>query len=126
MAVVPRRRACECCRNHSITQTNDHRASSLGHDENRRLKKTESLKENDAITKQSCPLAGSAAKVTSTLASRPVATDSHSSGVVAKPPTERPMPAYPPYNYADHIPKPKVIYIRNEEDANEMVASLNG
>ena len=90
------------------------------------MKKTESLKENDAITKQSRPLVGSAAQVTSTLASCPVATDSHSSGVTAKPPTKRPMPAYPPYNYADHIPKPKVIYIRNEEDANEMVASLNG
>lgn len=126
MAVVPRRRACEYCRNRRLTRTNDHSASSLGRDENRRLKKTESLKENGAITKQNRPLVNTAAQATSTLASRPVATDSHSSGVVAKPPTTRPMPAYPPYNYADHIPKPKVIYIRNEEDANEMVASLNG
>jgi hypothetical protein len=32
----------------------------------------------------------------------------------------------PTYNYADTIPMPKVLYIRNEEQANEMVASLNG
>jgi hypothetical protein len=125
MAVVPRRRACECCRNHSITRTNDHSASSLGRDENHRLKKTESLKENDGITERSRPLVSRAAQVTSTLA-RSVASDSHSSGAVAKPPINRPMPAYPLYNYADNIPKPKVIYIKNEEDANEMVTSLNG
>ncbi|KAH9043609.1 ribonuclease H-like domain-containing protein [Lactarius hengduanensis] len=35
-------------------------------------------------------------------------------------------PQYPPYNYADYIPKPKVIYIKNEEKADDMVASLNG
>ena len=127
MAVVPRRRACEYCRNHSITRTNDHSTSSLGRGENRRLKKTESLKENDGITERNCPLVSRAAQVTSALTSRLVATDSHSSGVAAsKPPINRPMPVYPPYNYADNIPKPKVIYIRNEEVADEMVASLNG
>jgi hypothetical protein len=31
-----------------------------------------------------------------------------------------------PYNYADNIPKPKVIYIKREEHANEMIDSLNG
>jgi hypothetical protein len=127
MAVVPRKRACECCRNHSITRTNDHSStSSLGHGENRRLKKTESLREDDGITERNCPLVSRAAQVTSALASRLVATDSHSSGVAAKPPINRPMPMYPPYNYADNIPKPKVIYIKNEEVADEMVASLNG
>lgn len=35
-------------------------------------------------------------------------------------------PRYPPYNYTDHIPRPTVIYIKREEDADEMVASLNG
>jgi len=45
---------------------------------------------------------------------------------VTEPRKELPGPAYPFYNYADNIPKPKVIYIRNEEVANEMVASLNG
>jgi hypothetical protein len=35
-------------------------------------------------------------------------------------------PAYPLYNYADNIPRPNVIYIKEEEQANEMVASLNG
>ena len=90
------------------------------------MKKTESLKENDGITERNRPLVSRAVQVTSTLASRPVATDSHSSGVAAKLPINRPMPTYPPYNYADNIPKPKVVYIKNEEVANEMVASLNG
>ncbi|KAH9167052.1 ribonuclease H-like protein [Lactarius sanguifluus] len=35
-------------------------------------------------------------------------------------------PQYPPYNYADYIPRPKVIYIKCEEKADDMVASLNG
>ncbi|KAH9000542.1 ribonuclease H-like domain-containing protein [Lactarius hatsudake] len=35
-------------------------------------------------------------------------------------------PQYPPYNYADYIPRPKVIYIKREEQADDMVASLNG
>ncbi|KAN0139218.1 hypothetical protein V8E53_002719 [Lactarius tabidus] len=34
-------------------------------------------------------------------------------------------PSYPLYNYADHTPKPKVTYIK-EEDANDMAAKLNG
>ena len=60
------------------------------------------------------------------LASHPAATDSRSSGIVTKPPTKLPEPAYSPYNYPDTIPKPKVIYIRNEENANEIVGRLNG
>jgi hypothetical protein len=35
-------------------------------------------------------------------------------------------PPHPPYNYADHAPKPKVTYIKREEEANDMVAKLNG
>lgn len=35
-------------------------------------------------------------------------------------------PPYPPYNYADHIPKPKVTYIKREEDVDERVDKLNG
>jgi hypothetical protein len=35
-------------------------------------------------------------------------------------------PSYPLYNYADHTPKPKVTYIKKEEDANDMAAKLNG
>ncbi|KAH9077699.1 ribonuclease H-like protein [Lactarius deliciosus] len=35
-------------------------------------------------------------------------------------------PQYPPYNYADYIPRPKVIYIKREDQADDMVASLNG
>jgi hypothetical protein len=90
------------------------------------LQKTESLKENDRTAKRNGPLVGRAARATSTLPSRPAATESRRSGVVTKPPTNRPELAYPSYNYADTIPKPKVIYIRNEENANEMVGSLNG
>lgn len=35
-------------------------------------------------------------------------------------------PPYPPYNYTDHIPKPKVTYIKREEDVSEMVDKLSG
>ena len=89
--------------------------------ENRRLKKTESLKENEDTTTQGWSLAGT--KFPSTLASRPVFTNYQSSGVVSKPPLELQQPLY---SYADHIPKPKVIYITDADRANEMVPSLNG
>ena len=94
--------------------------------ENRRLKKTESLKENEDTTKQDWSLTSRSPKYPSTLPSRPASTNYQSSGVVTKPPLEQQEPAYPPYDYADHIPKPKVIYIRDEGRANEMVQSLNG
>jgi hypothetical protein len=93
--------------------------------ENRRLKKTESLKENEDTTKQGRSLTSRDTKYPSTLASRPMSTNYRSSSVVTKPPLEQ-GPAYPPYDYADHIPKPKVIYIRDEGRANEVVHSLNG
>jgi len=40
--------------------------------------------------------------------------------------SENQYPPPPPYKYADNIPKPKVIYIKREEHANEMIDSLNG
>jgi hypothetical protein len=103
----------------------DRRATSTARVENRRLKKTESLKQNEDTTKQGRSLTRSTT-YPSTLASRPASTNYQSSGVVTKPPLEQQEPAYPPYNYVDHIPKPKVIYIRDEGRANEMVHSLNG
>ena len=111
---------------HDVSRADDHSASSLGRGENPRMKKTDSLKENDETMKRSRPLVSRATKISSTLASRSASTNFPSSGKVDKRLTKRPEPAYPPYNYADNIPIPKVIYIRNEEQANEMVASLNG
>ena len=108
-----------------MTLADDRRATSTARVENRRLKKTESLKENEDTMKQGQSLARST-KYPSTLASRPASTDYQSSGVVTKPRLEQQELAYPPYNYADHIPKPKVIYIRDNGRANEMVQSLNG
>ena len=104
----------------------DRRATPTARVENRRLKKTESLKENEDTTKQGSSLTSGSTKYPSTLASRPASTNYHSPGVVTKPPPKQQEPAYPPYDYADHIPKPKVIYIRDEGRANEMVHSLNG
>ena len=109
-----------------VMPANDPRATSTARVENRRLKKTESLKENEVTTKQGRSPTSSSTKYSSTLASRPASTNFQSSGVVTKPPLEQQEPAYPPYEYADHIPKPKVIYIRDEGHANEMVHSLNG
>jgi hypothetical protein len=109
-----------------VTPADDRRATSTARVENRRLKKTESLKKNEDTTKQGRSLTSRGTKYPSTLASRPVSTNYQSSGVVNKPPLERQEPAYPLYHYADHIPKPKVIYIRDEGRANEMVHSLNG
>lgn len=104
----------------------DSRATSTARVENRRLKKTESLKENEDITKQGQSLASMSTKYPSALASRSASTNNQRSGVVTRPPLEQQEPAYPQYNYADHIPKPKVIYIRDEDRANEMVQALNG
>ena len=109
-----------------VTPADDRRATSMTRVENRRLKKTESLKENEDTTKQDWSLTIRSPKYPSTLPSRPASTNYQSSGVVTKPPLEQQEPAYPPYDYADHIPKPKVIYIRDEGRANEMVQSLNG
>ena len=109
-----------------MTPADDRRTTSTARVENRRLKKTESLKENEGTTKQGRSLTSRGAKYPSTLASRPASTDYQSSGVVTKPPLAQQEPTYPLYSYADHIPKPKVIYIRDEGRANEMVHSLNG
>jgi hypothetical protein len=102
-------------------------ASSSGRVENRRLKKTDSLKEDDDGTMvQGQSFTGESRGIRSTSAPQLASTNSQSSGNVTQPRKDLPMPAYPSYHYADNIPKPKVIYIRNEEVANEMVASLNG
>jgi hypothetical protein len=95
---------------------------------NRRLKNTDSLKENEheGTMAQGQSFIGGNRKFPSTSAPRLASTTSQSSEIVNKPRRELSVPAYPFYNYADNIPKPKVIYIRNEEVANEMVASLNG
>lgn len=98
------------------------RVTSSARVENRRLKKTDSLKENEDTTKRGT----SRGKFSSTLSSRPVFTNYKSSGVVTRPPPEQQEPSYPLYDYADHIPKPKVIYITDEDRANEMVPGLNG
>ncbi len=102
------------------------RATSTDHVDNRRLKKTDSLKENEDTTKQDQSLTSRGTKLSFTLASRPASANYQSSGVVTKPPMDQQEPAHLPYNYAHHIPKPKVIYIRDEGRANEMVLSLNG
>jgi hypothetical protein len=109
-----------------VSPTDDRSISSSGNDENRRLKKADSLKENDRTVGRTRPLVSRAAKMSFSLPSRPAPINSQSSGVLAMPPTKRPEPAYPFYDYADSIPKPKVIYIRDEEQANDMIASLNG
>ena len=109
-----------------VTPADDHRATPTARVEKRRLKKTDSLKENEDTMKQGRSLTSRSTKYPSILASHPVSTNYQSSGVVTKPPLKQQEPTYPPYNYADHIPKPKVIYIRDEGRANEMVHSLNG
>jgi len=91
--------------------------------ENRRLKKTDSLKENEGAMKQSSKRGHN---IMPTLASYPVSINPQRPGIVIKPSSQPPEPTYPRYHYADNIPVPKVIYIRDEEVANEMVASLNG
>ncbi|KAH9968063.1 ribonuclease H-like domain-containing protein [Russula dissimulans] len=91
--------------------------------ENRRLKKTDSLKENEGAMEQS---SNRGHNIISTLASYPVSINPQRPGIVIKPPPQLPEPTHPPYHYADNIPSPKVIYIRDEEFANEMIASLNG
>ncbi|KAH9990250.1 ribonuclease H-like domain-containing protein [Russula compacta] len=101
-------------------------APALGGIENRRLNKSESFKENEGTIEQDQSFAGKDVKIPSTLASRSAATNCQSPDAVTKPPPRPPVPSYPLYDYADNIPKPKVIYIKNEELANEMVASLNG
>jgi hypothetical protein len=109
-----------------VSPTDDHSVSSSGNDESRRLKKADSLKENDRTVARTRPLVSRAAKMSFSLPSLPTPISSQGSGVVAMPLTKRPEPAYPFYDYADNIPRPKVIYIRDEEQANEMIASLNG
>ena len=109
-----------------VARTDDHSASVPGSDENRLLKKTDSLKENDGTVERSWPPARRATTIPSTLASRPAPINSQNSGIVAKPLTNRPEVGYPLYDYADNIPKPNVIYITDEEQANEMITSLNG
>lgn len=112
----------------TLADRDDRRATSTIRVENRRLKKTDSLKENEDTTKQGRSLTSRSTKYPSTLTSPPASANGQSSSVVTKPqaPREEQEPAYPPYNYADHIPKPKVLYIRDEGRANEMVYSLNG
>lgn len=109
-----------------MTSADNRRITPTARVDNRRLKKTDSLKENEDTTQQGQSLTTRSTKYPSSLASRTASTNSESSGVVTKPPLEQQKPAYPSYNYADHIPKPKVIYIRDEGRANEMVHCLNG
>jgi hypothetical protein len=105
-----------------MTPADESRVTSSARVENRRLKKTDSLKENEDTTKRGT----SRGKFSSTSASRPVFTNYKSSGVGTRPPPEQQELSYPLYDYADHIPKPTVIYITDEDRANEMVAGLNG
>ena len=67
-----------------------------------------------------------ATKSSSALASRSASINYQGSGAVAKPRAKRSEVAYPLYDYADNVPRPKVIYIRDEDQANEMIAGLNG
>jgi len=53
-------------------------------------------------------------------------TDYQRSAVITEPFPAKMKPQRPIYNYADHIPRPTVVYIKDEEQADEMVASLNG
>ncbi|KAI0299388.1 ribonuclease H-like domain-containing protein [Multifurca ochricompacta] len=101
-------------------------ASSSGCTENRRLKKDDSFKENKSVTKRTPSLSNRETNAPSTLASRSAFTRYQSPAMVTKPQPVIPVPQYPLYNYADNIPRPKAIYIKDEEHANEMVASLNG
>jgi hypothetical protein len=107
-----------------VSPTDDHSVLPSDHDESRRLKKTVSLRER--TVERSRPPVSRATKSSSTLASRPASINSQGSGAVAKPRAKRPEPAYPLYDYADNVPRPKVIYIRDEDQANEMIAGLNG
>lgn len=109
-----------------MTRTDDCSASASDRLENHQLKKSESFKENEGTIERGQSLTGRDAKMPSTLASHSAPTNCQSPDAVAKPPPRLPVRSYPLYDYADNIPKPKVIYIRNEELANEMVASLNG
>jgi hypothetical protein len=81
----------------------------------RQTNKADSFKENEGTTNPG----------PSTRASCPVLAPHRSSAAM---PVPKPVfePTYPLYNYADNIPRPNVIYIKEEEQANEMVASLNG
>ncbi|KAH8990746.1 ribonuclease H-like protein [Lactarius akahatsu] len=61
-----------------------------------------------------------------TVALRPRSGDYQRSALMSESSLAVTKPQYPPYNYADYIPKPKVIYIKSEEQADDMVAILNG
>jgi len=102
------------------SSSTDSVSSSSRRVENRRLKKTDSLKENEGPMNQSSNRGHNA------MAPYPASINPQRPGIVIKPPPQLPGPTYPPYHYADNIPVPKVIYIRDEKVANEMVASLNG
>jgi hypothetical protein len=109
-----------------MTRTDDNSDSSSGRVGNRCLKKTDSHKENEGTTKRGRSLTGKVTEGPSILASRSALAPYQRSATITKPPSAVPQPAYPLYNYADNIPRPKVIYIKKKEQANEMVASLNG
>jgi hypothetical protein len=104
-----------------VTPADDRRVTSSARVESHGLKKTESLKED--TTKQGGSLANRSTKFSSTRASF---TDYQRSSVVTRPPPEQQESTRSLYDYADHIPKPKVIYITDEDRANEMVPGLNG
>jgi hypothetical protein len=102
-----------------MTRTDNNSASSSGCVRNRRLQKTDSLKENEGTVKQG-------RLPTSTRASRSAFASYQGSATMTTPPSVVMKMSYPPYDYADNIPRPKVIYIKKEEEANNMIASLNG
>lgn len=91
-----------------------------------RLKKTDSLKENEDVPTQGQSLVTKGKKFPPASTSRHAFSNHKSSGVRTKPPPEQQGLTYPLYDYADHIPKPKVIYITDEDRANDMVHGLNG
>ncbi|KAH9064583.1 ribonuclease H-like domain-containing protein [Lactarius vividus] len=62
----------------------------------------------------------------STVAPRPSSAGYRRSALMSESSLAVTKPQYPPYNYANYIPRPKVIYIKTEEKADDMVASLNG
>jgi hypothetical protein len=121
-------RVCEYSKVSHVTPADDCRVTSnfSARVKDRRLKKSESLKENEDITKQRLSPTSRGTKFPYTAASRPTSANYKRSGVVKKTPPEQQDLSHPLYDYADHIPKPKVIYITNEDRANEMVPTLNG
>ncbi|KAI0040604.1 ribonuclease H-like protein [Auriscalpium vulgare] len=82
--------------------------------------RTSSLKENEGGKK--------VAPKSSARALKSASAPAPGASVYSKKPSSaaKPEVKLPTYTYAEYIPKPTVVYVKTEEEANEMVEGLNG